>query len=153
MERPGRTPGAPEAAPSVGNEIAGSLSSFVRAVRSGTVPDGEVHGNVMSLTMVDAAIASARTGRRIVIDEVLEQAHATAVADEQDPAIRERLTAWGSVPRRAGRARSGGHLTPRGTAELQSSTASRATRPTSGREARCRLAPRLPSVAQRVSAG
>jgi predicted dehydrogenase len=91
------TPGTPAAAPSVGNEIAGSLASFVRAVRTGEVPDGEVHGNVMSLTMVDAAIASARSGRRIVIDEVLEQAHATAIEHEQDPAIRERLTAWGSV--------------------------------------------------------
>jgi hypothetical protein len=51
----------------------------------------------MSLTMVDAAIASARTGRRIVIDEVLEQAHATALEVEQDEAIRERLASWGSV--------------------------------------------------------
>lgn len=91
------TPGTPAAAPSVGNEIAGALTSFVHAVRSGETPDGEVHGNVMSLTMVDAAIASARSGRRIVIDEVLEQAHATAIAHEQDPAIRERLTSWGSV--------------------------------------------------------
>ncbi len=51
----------------------------------------------MSLTMVDAAIASARSGQRIVIDEVLEQAHATAIADERDEAVRERLAGWASV--------------------------------------------------------
>ncbi|WP_186377031.1 Gfo/Idh/MocA family protein [Curtobacterium pusillum] len=91
------TPGDPPGAPGVGSDIAGSLASFVRAVRSGDVPDGEVHGNVMSLTMVDAAIASARSGRRIVIDEVLEHALATALADERDDAVRERLASWGSV--------------------------------------------------------
>ena len=90
-------PGDPPAAPGIGSEIAGALQSFVHAVRSGTTPDGEVHGNVMSLTMVDAAIASARTGRRIVIDEVLEQAHATALEAERDDAVRERLASWGSV--------------------------------------------------------
>jgi hypothetical protein len=56
-----------------------------------------VHGNVMSLTMVDAAITSARSGRRVVIDEVLEQAHRDALAAEQDDAIRDRLAAWESV--------------------------------------------------------
>ncbi|WIE79773.1 Gfo/Idh/MocA family oxidoreductase [Curtobacterium sp. MCSS17_016] len=91
------TPGSPAAAPSVGHEIAGSLASFVRAIRSGEVPDGEVHGNVMSLTMVDAAITSARSGRRVVIDEVLEQAHRDALAAEQDDAIRDRLAGWESV--------------------------------------------------------
>ncbi|MGU3411168.1 Gfo/Idh/MocA family protein [Microbacterium sp. M1A1_1b] len=91
------TPGSPGSAPSVGTEIAGALASFVRALGSGTTPDGEVHGNVMSLAMVEAAIASTRTGQRIVIDEVLEQAHATALQDERDDAARERLAAWGSV--------------------------------------------------------
>ncbi|KTR53587.1 Gfo/Idh/MocA family protein [Curtobacterium oceanosedimentum] len=90
-------PGAPAPAPGVGTEIAGALASFVRAVRTGTTPDGEVHGNVMSLVMVDAAIASARSGQRVVVDDVLEQAHATALEVERDDAVRERLAAWGSV--------------------------------------------------------
>jgi len=90
-------PGAPEAAAGVGTEIAGALASFVRAVRTGSTPDGEVHGNVMSLVMVDAAIASARSGQRVVVDDVLEQAHATALEVERDDAVRERLAAWGSV--------------------------------------------------------
>lgn len=51
----------------------------------------------MSLTMVDAAITSARSGRRVVIDEVLEQAHRDALAAEQDDAIRDRLAGWESV--------------------------------------------------------
>ena len=81
----------------MGHEIAGALSAFVRAVRSGETPDGEVHGNVMSLAMVEAAIASTRTGERIVIDEVLERAHAEAIAAERHDAVRDRLAAWGSV--------------------------------------------------------
>jgi len=90
-------PGSPAPAPGVGTEIAGALASFVRAVRTGGTPDGEVHGNVMSLVMVDAAIASARSGQRVVIDEVLEQAHAMALEVERDDAVRERLAAWSSV--------------------------------------------------------
>lgn len=91
------TAGAPSPAPSVGYEIAGALTSFVQAVRSGETPDGEVHGNVMSLAMVEAAIASTRTGQRIVIDEVLERAHAEALAAERHDAVRDRLAAWSSV--------------------------------------------------------
>ncbi|KQS08997.1 oxidoreductase [Curtobacterium sp. Leaf183] len=91
------TPGSPAGAPSVGTEIAGALASFVRALDSGTTPDGEVHGNVMSLAMVEAAIASTRSGTRIVIDEVLERAHASALDAERDDAARERLASWGSV--------------------------------------------------------
>ncbi|MGY2900473.1 putative dehydrogenase [Curtobacterium sp. PvP017] len=89
--------GAPSPAPSVGYEIAGALTSFVHAVRSGETPDGEVHGNVMSLAMVEAAIASTRTGQRIVIDEVLERAHTEALAAERHDAVRDRLAAWSSV--------------------------------------------------------
>ena len=51
----------------------------------------------MSLAMVEAAIASTRSGTRIVIDEVLERAHASALDAERDDAARERLASWGSV--------------------------------------------------------
>lgn len=91
------TPGVAEPRPSVGVEIAGSLAAFTRALRSGDRPDGEVHGNVMSLVMVEAAIASTRSGQRVMVDEVLENAHREAVAVERDPEVRARLESWRSV--------------------------------------------------------
>ena len=82
---------------SVGADIAGSLASFVSALRTGETPDGEVHGNVMSLAMVEAAIESKDSGRRIAIDDVLERAYATAVAAERRDDVRARLESWTSV--------------------------------------------------------
>ena len=90
-------PGRPAPRPSVGVEIAGSLAAFARALRTGERPDGEVHGNVMSLAMVEAAILSTRSGQRVSIDEVLDRAHAVAVAAERRDDVRARLEAWGSV--------------------------------------------------------
>jgi len=87
------------AAPSatVPEEIAGSLVEFVQSVRDGRVPSGEVHANVVSLAMVEAAVRSAESGARIVIAEVLEQAYAQAVQDERRADVRETLVAWGSA--------------------------------------------------------
>jgi predicted dehydrogenase len=90
-------PDAPEARPTVGVEIAGSLAAFARALRTGERPDGEVHGNVMSLVMVEAAIRSTRSGERVLVDDVLEQAHREALAAERDPEVRARLESWTSV--------------------------------------------------------
>ena len=83
--------------PSVGDGIAGSLASFVAALRTGVVPDGEVHGNVMSLAMVEAAIESTETRSRILIDDVLDRAYATAVATETRDDVRAQLESWTSV--------------------------------------------------------
>lgn len=74
-------------------EIAGSLAEFVNAVRTGTVPSGEVHGNVLSLAMVEAAVLSAETRQRVSIDAVLRDALATAIADEQRPDLKLALQA------------------------------------------------------------
>ncbi|KQO62891.1 Gfo/Idh/MocA family protein [Curtobacterium sp. Leaf261] len=90
-------PGAPSAAASVGVEIAGSLSAFVHALRSGDAPDGEVHGNVMSLAMVEASIASTRSGQRVQLDDVLSDAHALAVGREARADVRQVLSGWTSV--------------------------------------------------------
>jgi predicted dehydrogenase len=90
-------PGRPAPVPSVGVEIAGSLSAFVRALRTGETPDGEVHGNVMSLAMVEAAIASARGAGRVLLDDVLASAHAAALAEETQDDVRARLESWTSV--------------------------------------------------------
>lgn len=82
---------------SVGREIAGSLREFVRALRTGMTPQGEVHSNVMSLAMVEAAIESNNSGTRIVLDDVLERAYATALADEKREDVRSQLQGWTSI--------------------------------------------------------
>ncbi|NGN69124.1 Gfo/Idh/MocA family oxidoreductase [Streptomyces sp. A7024] len=77
-------------------EIAGALHAFVEALRTGGTPMGEAHENAMSLAMVEAAVESARTERRVSVDSVLERAHARAVADERRPGVRAVLSAWDS---------------------------------------------------------
>ncbi|GAA3551979.1 Gfo/Idh/MocA family oxidoreductase [Microlunatus spumicola] len=84
-------------------QIAGSLAEFVSVVRGGGVPSGEVHANVLSLAMVEAATTSAAAGRRVTIAEVLETAYATAVADEKNEEVRARLLSWPSVHEVVGR--------------------------------------------------
>ncbi|MFT7766974.1 Gfo/Idh/MocA family protein [Clavibacter tessellarius] len=101
-DAPDGPPAEPAAAESVGVEIAGSLRAFVRALRTGERPHGEVHGNVMSLAMVEAAIESKDADARVAIDDVLERAHATALADERRDDVRARLESWrGQGVRRA----------------------------------------------------
>lgn len=71
------TAGPPPApAPSVcpGPGIEGSLADFVRALRTGVAPMGEVHDNLLSLAMVHAAVASADGGRRVLVEDLLAAA-------------------------------------------------------------------------------
>jgi predicted dehydrogenase len=77
--------------------IAGALQVFVRALRTGEVPSGEVHENVMSLAMVEAAVRSAASGRPERLDDVLERAHARALGEETRPDVRDALAGWSSV--------------------------------------------------------
>lgn len=79
------------------NGIDGALRVFADALRTGTTPMGEVHENVMSLAMVEAAVESARTGKRVLLDETLEQAYAVAMAEESRPEVRDALAAWPSA--------------------------------------------------------
>ncbi len=68
--------GPPEPAHVAGSEreeIAGALEDFVDAVRTGRTPDTEVHANIVSLAMVEAAVLSAEEGRRVLLAEVLER--------------------------------------------------------------------------------
>jgi predicted dehydrogenase len=83
--------------PSPYSGIAGSLQVFLEALRTGTSPMGEVHENVMSLAMVEAAVLSARTRRRVLLDDVLARAHEQAVAQEMHPEVRAVLAGWGCV--------------------------------------------------------
>lgn len=77
-------------------EITGSLAEFVNALRSGTVPSGEVHGNILSLAMVEAAVQSSEQGHRVSIDGVLDAARASALRTESNTEVKEALSAWSS---------------------------------------------------------
>jgi predicted dehydrogenase len=83
--------------PEVGLEIDGALLEFASALRTGRLPSGEVHENVMSLAMVEAAVESSRTGRRTLLDDVLGAAYETALRDEQRADVYDRLAAWPSA--------------------------------------------------------
>jgi predicted dehydrogenase len=91
-----------------GTEIEGSLREFVAALRTGDEPMGRVHTNVLSFAMVEAAIRSARTGRRVQLDEVLDESYTEALGAEKHPELLAVLKSW-SGP-------SGGLSAPRGTA-------------------------------------
>jgi len=78
-------------------EIAGSLVEFVHAVREATVPQSEVHSNVISIAMVEAAVRSASLGTPVRIADVLESAYQEALATVQDPTLQATLKSWPSV--------------------------------------------------------
>ena len=94
-----RSDGEPvPAVPGQGPEqIGGALAEFVAALRTGATPSGEAHSNLLSLAMVEAAVASARSRQRVLVEDVLESAYAEALAAEQDPEVRAVLASWPSV--------------------------------------------------------
>ncbi|MFI7062089.1 Gfo/Idh/MocA family protein [Kribbella sp. NPDC050124] len=75
-------------------QIAGSLAEFVDAVRESTVPQSEVHSNVVSVAMVEAAVRSASLGTPVQIADVITDAYAEALATVQDPTLHAALQAW-----------------------------------------------------------
>lgn len=80
------------------DQIDASLIECVTALRGGVAPMCEVHENVLSFAMVEAAVASIdRGGVRVEIDELLEEARTEAVDAERDEAARAVLESWGSV--------------------------------------------------------
>ena len=86
------------AEPGTGPEqIAGSLAEFVTALRTGAAPWGEAHSNVMSLAMVEGAIMSAQTRRRVVLGDLLDDAYRQALASEQRPELAAALASWPSL--------------------------------------------------------
>lgn len=78
-------------------EIAGALVEFVASLRSGNVPSGEVHSNILSLAMVEAAVQSASTGGMVLIDDVIEDAYRVAVESERRADVRSALESWVSA--------------------------------------------------------
>ena len=91
---PSSTPSAVQAGPET---IAASLAEFIDSLRTGRMPSGEVHSNILSLAMVEAAVESARSGQRVVIAELLERSYLVAVAEETRADVRETLMGWGSA--------------------------------------------------------
>jgi hypothetical protein len=71
-----------------------ALAEFLGALDGGPAPSGEIHRNIWSLAMVEAAIASAESGHRVVLDDVfaaaLDEARRTASAGDD----REALALW-----------------------------------------------------------
>ena len=60
-------------------------------------PNGEVHTNVLSVAMVEAAIRSAETGQRVALAAVVEDAYEQAVTTEPNAEVRAVLASWASV--------------------------------------------------------
>ncbi|GAB3797189.1 Gfo/Idh/MocA family oxidoreductase [Humibacter antri] len=90
----------PANVPGSRSEIAGALDEFVEALRTGTPPSGDVHSNVHSLAMVEAAVRSAAEERTVLLADVLDNAYAQALAAEQRDDVRAALSAWGSAAAR-----------------------------------------------------
>lgn len=88
-------PASPEYPP--GEEIAGSLAEFVSALRSGVRPPNEVHSNIRSLAMVEAAVSAAGSRTRVDIAELLEESYQAALAAPHDPRVTDQLRSWGSA--------------------------------------------------------
>ncbi|MFI9766448.1 Gfo/Idh/MocA family protein [Streptomyces sp. NPDC052415] len=92
----GQAADAPQGVADAPQGVAGALAEFVRALRTGTAPAGEVHGNVLSLAMVKAAVASAQRDRRVQIGPLIEEALTEARKAATGPEA-ARLHAWPSA--------------------------------------------------------
>ena len=79
------------------DQIDASIIEFVTSLREGRTPLCEVHENLLSFAMVEAAVASVERGSRVVVDELLEEARTDAIAAETDPEARAILQGWESV--------------------------------------------------------
>jgi predicted dehydrogenase len=91
------TPATPADSEDPGQEIAGSLREFVHALRTGSAPMGQVHDNIMSLAMVEAAVLSAAGGARVSVDSLLEASYQECLALELNPEVLSVLASWPSV--------------------------------------------------------
>lgn len=79
------------------DQIAASLVECVSALREGRTPMCEIHENVLSFAMVEAAVTAVERGERVEIDELLEHARVEAIAAEADEQAREIMRSWSSV--------------------------------------------------------
>lgn len=80
-----------------------ALAEFVDALEGGPAPSGEIRTNIWSLAMVEAAVASARTGSPVRFDDVFADAAAACVAAARaagDDAVADLVASWGGAPPR-----------------------------------------------------
>jgi predicted dehydrogenase len=75
--------------------LAGALDDFRLALSTGRKPMGEVHDNIWSHAMVEAAIRSAETGSRVALHDVLDAAYEQAL-DLAPKEVAEVLRMWSS---------------------------------------------------------
>lgn len=87
--RPGRVPGAEERW-----ELDDSLARFCAALRGGPVPDTEVHANVWTQAIVEAAVRSAETGQRVALAALLDDALVAARELDSQDGRSQALAAW-----------------------------------------------------------
>jgi predicted dehydrogenase len=83
-----------------GTGLPGSLSAFLDALETDGPTESEIHDNLLSVAVVEAVLESAATGRRVLIDEILESARAQARAQVEEwemPEAAEVLDGWTSV--------------------------------------------------------
>jgi predicted dehydrogenase len=97
LDRSDATPVPGPSMPAAQPGIVWALHEFVSALRTGSVPMGEVHENVMSLAMVEAAVASAAARAPVQLDDVLGAAYAEACRDERRADVRAALESWPGV--------------------------------------------------------
>ncbi|MDO5662688.1 MAG: Gfo/Idh/MocA family oxidoreductase [Brachybacterium sp.] len=79
------------------DQIDASIIEFVTALREDRTPMSEVHENILSFAMVEAAVASVDRRGRVAIDDLLEEARLEAIAAETHPDARDVLESWTSV--------------------------------------------------------
>lgn len=77
-------------------EIAGALGEFVEALKTGSVPFGEAHRNLLSLAMVEAAITSSERRSSVDMGEILQDALVQARQRERDEKVSSVLNSWAS---------------------------------------------------------
>ena len=80
-----------------------ALAEFLQALDGGPAPSGEIHANIWSLAMVEAAVASARSGAPVLLDDVFARAAeacVTAARSSGDDATADLVASWGGAPPR-----------------------------------------------------
>lgn len=96
---PATTPPAGGREPGSGGEgIDGALSTFHNALNTTTSPPGEVTENLGSLAMVEAAVRSAQTGTRVLIDDVLAEARTQAAVLSGEHGLAQAWRQWSTTP-------------------------------------------------------
>lgn len=75
-------------------ELDASLAQFCAALRGGPVPGSEVHANVWTQAIVEAAVRAADTGARVLLADLLDEALAEARALDSADGRSRSLAAW-----------------------------------------------------------